>query len=102
MKKNIHFLYYVIFIAGLWLLNRQFQDFIAVNGLIRGLLVGFIIAFLVLLVFKTITKIALFIIALVAIAVFLYSIDFLTLPEWFYQILNFVPYFREQLVQIRG
>ena len=97
MKKTFNLIYYIVFVAGLWLLNRHFQNFVAVNGILQGLLVGLLLAFLVLLIFKTITKVLIFLIVIVGIIVFLFSVDFLTLPEWAYQIWSMVPTIRTLL-----
>ena len=83
-------LYYIIFVAILWALNRHFQAFMAVNGILQGLLVGLVLAFLAKLVFKTITKMIMSLILIVGALVFLVSVDFFTLPEWLYNILVLV------------
>jgi len=97
MKKTFSFIYYIVFVAGLWFLNRRFQNFVAVNGVLQGLLVGLVLAFLTLLIFKTITRVLLFLIIIIAIVVFLFSIDFFTLPQWAYEIWSMVPIIRELL-----
>jgi len=97
MKKTVHLIYYIVFVAGLWVLNRQFQSFVAVNGVLQGLLVGLLLAFLALLIFKTITRVALFLIVIAGIIVFLFSVDFFTMPEWFYDLQNRVPMIRDRI-----
>ena len=97
MKKTFHLIYYIVFVAGLWLLNRHFQNFVAVNGILQGLLVGLVLAFLVLLIFKTMTRVALFLIIIVGILVFLFSIDFFTLPEWVFNLFDMLPVIRERI-----
>jgi len=82
MKKTFNLIYYIVFVGALWLMNRHFQNFIAINGVLQGLLVGLVLAFLALLIFKTLTRIILFMIVAVGILVFLISIDFLIIPEW--------------------
>ena len=90
MKKTFNLIYYIVFVAGLWGLNRHFRNFVAVNGVLQGLFVGLVLAFLAKLIFKTITKVLLFLIVIVGILVFLFSIDFFTLPEWAYNIWGMV------------
>ena len=97
MKKTFHLIYYIVFVAGLWLLNRHFQNFVAVNGVLQGLLVGLVLAFLVLLIFKTITRVALFLIVITGIVVFLFSIDFFAWPEWVYNLLDILPVLRDRV-----
>ena len=94
MKKTFHLIYYIVFVAALWLLNRNFQNFVAVNGILQGLLVGLVLAFLALLIFKTITRVLLFLIIIIAIVVFLFSIEFFTLPQWAYEIWSMIPIIR--------
>ena len=94
MKKTFTLIYYIAFVVGLWILNRHFQNFIAVNGILQGLLVGLVLAFLALLIFKTITRVLLFVIAIAGIIVFLFSIDFFTLPEWAYEAWGMIPLIR--------
>jgi len=94
MKKKISLGYYVLFVGGLWVLNRQFQYFVAVNGILNGLLVGLLLAFLAKLVFKTVTKMLLAIIVIIGIVVFLFSIGYFTLPEWVYDLWAMVPLIR--------
>ena len=94
MKKTFNLIYYIVFVAGLWFLNRHFQNFVAVNGVLQGLLVGLVLAFLAMLIFKTITRVLLFLIIIVAIIVFLFSIDFFTLPQWAYEIWSMIPIIR--------
>ena len=83
VKKTFHLMYYILFVAALWGLNRHFQNFVAVNGVLQGLLVGLVLAFLVLLVFKTITRVALFLIVITGVVVFLFSVEFFVLPPYF-------------------
>lgn len=97
MKKTFNLIYYIVFIAGLWILNRHFQSFVAVNGVLQGLLVGLVLAFLAMLIFKTITRVLLFLIIIIAIVVFLFSIGFLTLPQWAYEIWEMIPVIRGML-----
>ena len=97
MKKAFNFVYYIGFVAALWFLNRHFQNFVAVNGVLQGLLVGLVLAFLAMLIFKTITRVLLFLIVIAGIVVFLFSVDFLTLPAWAYDIWSMVPTIRELL-----
>lgn len=94
MKKTFNLLYYIVFVTGLWLLNRHFQNFVAVNGVLQGLLVGLILAFLALLIFKTLTRILLFLIIIIGIVVFLFSIEFFVLPDWTYEIWRMIPMIR--------
>lgn len=94
MKQTFNLIYYIVFVAGLWILNRHFQSFIAVNGVLQGLFVGLVLAFLVMLIFKTITRVLLFLIIIIAITVFLFSIDFFTLPQWAYQLWEMIPVIR--------
>jgi len=97
MKKTFHLLYYIGFVAALWLLNLQFQTFVAVNGVLLGLLVGLLLAFLALLIFKTLTRVAIFLIVITGIVVFLFSVGFFTMPEWLDDILNMAPMIRERI-----
>ena len=97
MKKTFHLIYYIVFVAGLWMLNRHFQNFVAVNGVLQGLFVGLVLAFLVLLIFKTITRVALFLIVITGIVVFLFSIDFFVWPEWVYNLLDILPALRDRV-----
>ena len=90
MKSAFSVVYYIIFVGILWVLNRHFQAFVAVNGLLQGLLVGLILAFLAKLVFKTITKMILSIIIIAGLIVFLFSIDFFVIPDWLFDILVLV------------
>ena len=90
MKKTANLLYYIIAVGALWFLNRHFQAFVAVNGLLQGLLVGLILAFLAKLVFKTITRTILLLIIVIGLVIFLFSIDFFTLPDWLSNILVLV------------
>ena len=94
MRKKFIFIYYIVFVVGLWILNRHFQNFVAVNGILQGLLVGLVLAFLAMLIFKTITRALIFVIAIVGIIVFLFSIDFLTLPDWAYEAWGMIPIIR--------
>jgi len=82
MKKMFNLFYYIVFVAGLWILNRDFQNFVTVYGVLKGLLMGLVLAFLTMLIFKAITRILLFLIVIIGILVFLFSIDFFALPEW--------------------
>jgi len=95
MKKTFSLIYYIVFVAALWFLNRHFQNFVAVNGVLQGLLVGLVLAFLAMLIFKTITRVLLFLIIIIAIVVFLFSIDFFTLPQWAYEIWSMIPIIRD-------
>ena len=97
MKKTFTLIYYILFVVGLWILNRHFQNFVAVNGILQGLLVGLVLAFLAMLIFKTITRVLMFIIAIAGIIVFLFSIDFFTLPTWAYEVWGMIPIIRELL-----
>jgi len=97
MKKTFTLIYFIVFVVGLWILNRHFQNFVAVNGILQGLLVGLVLAFLVLLIFKTLTRVILFIIAIIGVIVFLFSIDFFTLPTWAYEAWGMIPIIRELL-----
>jgi len=90
MKKTFTYLYYIIFVAGLWLLNRHFQDFASVNGLLVAILVGLIIAFVAKLIFKTITKMLIFFIIIVGVVIFLFSIEFFVVPIWLQPIFDFI------------
>ena len=83
-------LYYIIFVVILWAVNRHFQAFVAVNGILQGVLVGLVLAFLAKLVFKTITRTIMSLILIVGALVFLVSIDFFVLPEWLSNILVLV------------
>jgi len=94
MKKTFNLIYYIVFVASLWGLNRHFRNFVAVNGVLQGLFVGLVLAFLVMLVFKTITKILLFLIVIIGIVVFLFSIDFFTIPEWVNSVWRVMPTIR--------
>ena len=94
MKKRFTVIYYIVFVAGLWILNRHFQNFVAVNGILQGLLVGLVLAFLAMLIFKTITRVLMFVIAITGIIVFLFSIDFFTLPDWAYEVWGMIPIIR--------
>jgi len=94
MKKAFNLIYYIVFVAGLWVLNRHFQNFVAVNGILQGLFVGLVLAFLAMLIFKTVTRILLFLIIIIGIIVFLFSIDYFTLPEWAYEIWRMIPVIR--------
>jgi hypothetical protein len=91
MKKTFNLIYYIMFVAGLWILNRHFQNFVAVNGVLQGLLVGLILAFLAMAVFKTLTRVLLFLVIIAGIVVFLFSIDFFTLPQWAYEVWEMMP-----------
>ena len=97
MKKTFNLIYYIVFVGGLWILNRHFQNFVAVNGVLQGLLVGLVLAFLAMLVFKTITRVLLFLIIITGLIVFLFSIDFFTLPSWAYGVWEMVPVIRQFL-----
>lgn len=97
MKKTFNLIYYIVFVAGLWILNRHFQSFVAVNGVLQGLLVGLVLAFLAMLIFKTVTRVLLFLIIIIAIVVFLFSIGFFTLPQWAYEIWEMIPVIRGML-----
>jgi len=97
MKKTFNLIYYIAFVAGLWILNRQFQNFVAVNGVLQGLLVGLILAFLAMLIFKTLTRVLMFLIIIAGIIVFLFSIEFFTLPAWAYEVWGMIPLIRELL-----
>ena len=97
MKKTFNLIYYIVFVAGLWILNRHFQNFVAVNGILQGLLVGLVLAFLAMLIFKTITRVLLFLIIITGILVFLFSIEFLTLPQWAYELWSMIPVIRSFL-----
>ena len=90
MKSAGKLLYYIGFVGILWFLNRHFQAFVAVNGVLQGVLVGLVLAFLAKLIFKTITKMILSLIIIVGLVVFLFSIDFFTLPDWLSNILVLV------------
>jgi len=90
MKSAFSLLYYIIFVAVLWGLNRHFQAFVAVNGVLQGVLVGLVLAFLAKLVFKTITKTIMSLIVIAGLVVFLFSIDFFVLPDWLSNILVLV------------
>ena len=81
-KNNRRLVYYILFIAGLWFFNRKFQDFVVLHGIIRGLFVGVTLAFLSRLLLSTLTKLLFFIIIIIALLVFLFSIGYLTLPSW--------------------
>lgn len=81
MKKQLNLLYYIIFVAGLWLLNRHFQIFVSINGALQGLLVGLILAFLAKLIFKTLTAIIVIFIVIIGIIVALYSVGFFHDPD---------------------
>jgi len=94
MKKTANWLYYIVFIGALWLLNRHFQAFMTVNGLLQGLLVGVVLAFLAKLIFKTVTKMIVTIIVVIGIIIFLVSSDFITLPGWLSQIFSIAEFFR--------
>jgi len=94
MKKTFTLIYYIVFVVGLWVLNRHFQNFVAVNSILQGLLVGLILAFLAMLIFKTITRALMLVIAIVGIIVFLFSIDFFTLPAWAYEAWGMIPIIR--------
>jgi len=94
MKKTVNLIYYIIFVAALWLLNRHFQAFVAINGILQGLLVALILAFLAKLIFKTLTRVALALIIIVGLIIFLFSIDFFTLPPWFDQVVRMLLHFR--------
>ena len=91
MKKTFNLIYYIVFVAGLWLLNRHFQNFVAVNGILQGLLVGLILAFLAMLIFKTLTRVLLFLIIIIGMMVFLFSIEFFILPDWAYELWHRIP-----------
>ena len=97
MKKTFNLIYYIVFVAGLWILNRHFQHFVAVNGVLQGLFVGLVLAFLAMMVFKTITRVLLFLIVIAGLIVFLFSIDFFTLPGWAYEVWEMVPMIRQFL-----
>ena len=97
MKKTFNLVYYLVFVVGLWMLNRHFRNFVAVNGILQGLFVGLVLAFLAMLIFKTITKVILFLIVIAGIIVFLFSVDFFILPEWVYEIGRSLPTIRELL-----
>ena len=97
MKRTFTLIYYIIFVIALWILNRHFQNFVAVNGILQGLLVGLVLAFLAMLIFKTITRVFIFVIVIVGIIVFLFSIDFFTLPAWAYEAWGMIPVIRELL-----
>jgi len=94
MKKTFNLIYYIVFVAGLWLMNRHFQNFVAVNGVLQGMFVGLVLAFLAMLIFKTLTRVLLFIIVSVGIVVFLFSIDFFIIPEWASRIVGMIPVIR--------
>jgi len=95
MKKTFTLIYYIVFVAGLWILNRHFQNFVAVNGILQGLFVGLVLAFLALLIFKTITRVLMFVIAIAGIIVFLFSIDFFTIPAWAHEAWEMIPIIRQ-------
>lgn len=97
MKKAFNFIYYIVFVAGLWILNRHFQNFVAVNGILQGLLVGLVLAFLAMLIFKTLTRVLFFLIVMTVIVVFLFSIGFFTLPQWVVEVWQMIPMIRELL-----
>jgi len=97
MKKTFSLIYYIVFVAALWLLNRHFQNFVAVNGVLQGLLVGLVLAFLAMLIFKTITRVLLFLIIITAILVFLFSIEFFILPQWVHELWSMIPFIRDLL-----
>ena len=97
MKKTFNLLYYIVFVVSLWFLNRHFQNFVAVNGILQGLLVGLVLAFLAMLIFKTLTRVLLFLIIIAGLIVFLFSIDFFTLPGWAYEVWERVPAIRKLL-----
>ena len=97
MKKVFNLVYYIAFVAGLWLLNRHFQSFVAVNGILQGLLVGLVLSFLARLVFKTLTRMLLSLIIIAGIIVFLFSIDFFVLPPWVYEFWSMIPFIRALL-----
>jgi len=90
LKSTFKLLYYIGFIAVLWLLNRHFQAFVAVNGILQGVLAGLVLAFVAKLIFKTITRTIMSLIVIVATLVFLVSIDFFVLPDWLGNILIMV------------
>ena len=94
MKKTFNLIYYIVFVAGLWILNRHFQNFVAVNGILQGILVGLVLAVLAMLIFKTITRVLMFMIAIAGIIVFLFSVDFLTVPDWAYEARGMIPIIR--------
>ncbi|MCL2558933.1 MAG: hypothetical protein FWE07_00480 [Turicibacter sp.] len=94
MKKTFHLIYYIAFVAALWFLNRRFQNFVAVNGVLQGLFVGLVLAFLALLIFKTITRVLMFLIVIAGIVVFLFSVEFFVMPEWVYELWAMVPAIR--------
>ncbi|MCL1990668.1 MAG: hypothetical protein FWG67_07250 [Defluviitaleaceae bacterium] len=91
MKRAFNLMYYIVFVAGLWLLNRHFRNFVAVNGILQGLFVGLVLAFLSMLIFKTITKVLLFLIIISGLVVFLFSVEFFILPEWVHDMLQSLP-----------
>ena len=97
MKKAFNLIYYIAFVAGLWILNRHFQSFVAVNGILQGLLAGLVLSFLARLVFKTLTRMLLSLIVIAGIVVFLFSIDFFVLPQWAYEVWNMIPIIRTLL-----
>ena len=97
MKRTFTLIYYIVFVVGLWILNRHFQNFVAVNGILQGLFVGLVLAFLAMMIFKTLTRVLIFVIVIVGIIVFLFSIDFFTLPAWAYEAWGMIPVIRELL-----
>ena len=94
MKRAFNLVYYIAFVAGLWVLNYHFQNFVAVNGILQGLLVGLVLAFLAMLIFKTITRVIFFLITITGVVVFLFTIGYFTLPGWAYEIWEMIPNIR--------
>lgn len=90
MKSAFSLLYYIVFVGALWMLNRHFQAFVAINGILQGALVGLVLAFLAKLIFKTLTKMIMSLIIVVGLVIFLFSIEFFAIPDWLANILVLV------------
>lgn len=95
MRKILNLAYYVVFVAGLWIMSLHFRTFVEENGFLLGLFVALVVAFLIMLLVRTVWKVLVFLIVVAIIIFFLISVEFFVLPEWAYEMWNRVIFVRE-------
>ena len=71
MKK----LYYILFIAGLYLFSQAFQEYIVMYGALKAVAIGLVIAFACKFMFKMVTQTIIFIAVISGIIYFLISTE---------------------------
>ena len=76
MKK----MYYVLFIAGLYLFSQAFQEYLVMYGLLQSLAIGFLIAFVCKFLFKMVTRTIISLAILAGALYFLISTGYIALP----------------------